>query len=162
MALSDGIQVVRIMDWGMKYCRLELFCAEKYLRKCQETLMKKCLWKFLPTIINHFITTEIFCNLMFLRFQTFAYLRRKFQFTVLKSAFFEDNDSRTWELEELRTWGAEDSRTRGAEDSRTHLRTSSQYPPSGDSWLHLYLWNFLVPCLHIGIFLHILLLVCQF
>lgn len=33
------------------YCRLELFCAEKYLRKCLETLMGKFSQKFITTII---------------------------------------------------------------------------------------------------------------
>ena len=51
------------------YCRLELFCTEKYLQKWQETWMGKFLRsKFFVKIhhnYNHYKTIEIFCDYIF-------------------------------------------------------------------------------------------------
>ena len=69
-------------------CRLDLFCMGKYLRKCQETLMPKCLrLKNVCEIHhndNHYITIEIFLRSSCLRFQKFAKnsFANKFQFTI--------------------------------------------------------------------------------
>ena len=53
-------------EYAVLPCRLELFFAEKCLRKFQETLMEKfCDLKIFAKIhhdCNHYITNEIFCD----------------------------------------------------------------------------------------------------
>ena len=70
----------------MAYCKLELFCAEKYLQKYQEIFMEKFLQLEIVAKIhhdrNHYITIEFFCD--FDHSQIFAKnsVTSKFQPTV--------------------------------------------------------------------------------